>query len=150
MRPGLALLTCLVSLALLGCKSPAPSAPAPSPSTAWMTTPSGLGIRDLVPGKGPQPRAGQTCVVHVKGWVEEAGGPGAPFLDTRKRGFPDVFPLGAGRVIQGWDEGLATMKQGGRRLLRVPPALGYAPQEMGKGVTPGATLLFELDLLEVR
>jgi len=154
MRIGLALLVCLVSLAPYGCKSPQASAPPPAASAptapAWITSTSGLGIRDINQGTGPSPRPGQTCVVYAKGWVEEPGNDGTTFLDTRKRGFPDVFPIGAGRVIKGWDEGLATMKKGGKRLLRVPPSLGYAPNEMGKGVTPGATLIFELELLEIR
>jgi len=158
MRVGFALLICLASAAFQGCNSPristvSPVPPAPaalSASSAWITTPSGLGLRDLVTGEGPMPRLGQTCVVHALGWVEEAGGKGAAFLDTRKRGFPMLFPLGGGRVIKGWDEGLATMKKGGRRLLRVPPALGYSPQELGRDIPPGSTLLFELELLEIR
>ncbi|MBK9795910.1 MAG: FKBP-type peptidyl-prolyl cis-trans isomerase [Holophagaceae bacterium] len=158
MRIGFALLICLASTAFQGCKSPqantaAPVTPAPaalSVSSTLITTPSGLGIRDLVPGEGPTPRPGQTCVVHALGWVEEAGGKGAAFLDTRKRGFPVRFPLGGGLVIKGWEEGLATMKKGGRRLLRVPPALGYSPQELGRDIPPGSTLLFELELLDIR
>jgi len=149
-----ALSVCLVSLAFYGCKSPQASTPPPvapaSTTPAWITSASGLGMRDLAPGEGPSPRPGQTCVVYAKGWVEESGNQEATFLDTRKRGFPDIFPIGVGRVIKGWDEGLATMKKGGRRLLRVPPSLGYAPNEMGKGVTPGATLIFELELVEIR
>lgn len=158
MRIGFALLVCLASSAFQGCKSPqasaaAPVPPAPAASSAsdpWMTTPSGLGIRDLLPGEGSTPRPGQTCVIHALGWVEEAGARGATFLDTRKRGFPVLFPLGGGLVIKGWEEGLATMKKGGRRLLRVPPALGYSPQELGRDIPPGATLLFELELLDIR
>jgi peptidylprolyl isomerase len=84
------------------------------------------------------------------GWVEEQGAKGRVFLDTRKRGYPDLFPLGVGRVIKGWDEGLATMKKGGRRLLRVPPTLSYAPGELRGDIPAGATLLFELELLEIR
>lgn len=147
MRIGIALLICLAAPVFQGCKSPntAPSVPA-----SWVTMPSGLGIRDLVPGDGATPRLGQTCVVYAKGWVEEAGAQGTVILDTRKRGFPDLFPLGGGRVIKGWEEGLATMKKGGRRLLRVPPSLGYSPQELGRDIPPGSTLLFELELLDIR
>jgi len=158
MRIGFALLICLASSAFQGCRSPqarptSPVPPAPAATgvaSAWMTTPSGLGIRDLAAGEGPTPRLGQTCVVHAMGWVEEAEGRGAAFLDTRKRGFPVLFPLGGGRVIKGWDEGIATMKKGGRRLLRVPPALGYSPQELGRDIPPGSTLQFELELLDIR
>jgi peptidylprolyl isomerase len=84
------------------------------------------------------------------GWVEEKGAKGHVFLDTRKRGFPATFPVGVGRVIKGWDEGLLTMKQGGKRLLRVPPSLGYSPQEAGQDIPPGATLIFELELVAIR
>ncbi len=158
MRIGLALLVCLASSAFQGCKPPQAGAPSPAPSAptalaafpSWVTTPSGLGIKDILPGEGSMPRPGQTCVVYAKGWVEEAGTQGAVILDTRKRGFPDLFPLGGGRVIQGWEEGLATMKKGGRRLLRVPPSLGYSPQEMGRDIPPGSTLIFELELLDIR
>jgi FKBP-type peptidyl-prolyl cis-trans isomerase len=89
-------------------------------------------------------------VVHVQGWVEEQGQKGRSFTDTRKRGFPHVFPLGGERVIKGWEEGLATMQPGGRRQLRVPPALGYSKAELGRDIPEGATLLFELELVEVR
>jgi peptidylprolyl isomerase len=84
------------------------------------------------------------------GWVEDKGGKGAVFLDTHKRGFPDLFPFGVGRVIKGWDEGLATMKKGGKRLLRVPPSLGYSSAELGKDIPAGATLVFELELIDIR
>jgi len=141
-----ALFVCLVSLAPFGCKSPQTSAP----SASWTTSSTGLGMQDLAPGEGPSPRPGQTCVVYAKGWVEASGNQGATFLDTRKRGFPDVFPIGVGRVIKGWDEGLATMKKGGKRLLRVPPGLGYSPAELGRDIPAGATLIFELELLEIR
>ena len=144
MQIGLALLISLVAIASPGCKAPQAKA------LAWSTTPSGLSFVDLVPGDGPSPRPGQTCVVYATGWVEAQGDKGRPFLDTRKRGFPDIFPLGGGRVIQGWEAGLATMKKGGKRLLRVPPSLGYAPRELGKDIPPGSTLLFELELLDIR
>jgi peptidylprolyl isomerase len=144
MRNGLALFISLGLLTAFGCTSPKTVAP------AWTTSPSGLESRDLVPGEGPAPRPGQTCVVYAMGWIEEQGGKGRAFLDTRKRGFPDIFPIGAGRVIKGWDEGLATMKKGGKRLLRVPPSLGYSPAELGRDIPAGATLLFELELLDIR
>jgi peptidylprolyl isomerase len=134
----------LITLLGFGCKSPQTGA------SAWTTLPSGLGLTDLVQGQGAQPKAGQTCVVEAVGWIEEGGAKGRSFLDTRKRGYPVSFPLGGGRVIKGWEEGLATMKKGGKRLLRVPPALGYSPQELGQDIPPGSTLLFELELLDIR
>jgi peptidylprolyl isomerase len=143
-RSGFSVLIGLLVLVPTGCKTPQAQV------SSWSTSPSGLGSQDLVQGEGPSPRLGQTCVVHSTGWIEEQGGKGRPFLDTRKRGYPDIFPFGVGRVIKGWDEGLATMKKGGRRLLRVPPSLGYSPRELGQDIPAGATLLFELELLDIR
>lgn len=138
----------LVTLSLfLGCVSPGK---APVPQPAFTVTGSGLGILDLKEGEGASPRVAQSCVVDVQGWIEEGGKKGKPILDTRKRGYPAVFPLGVGRVIPGWDEGIATMKKGGRRLLRVPPPLGYSRQEAGEDIPPGSTLLFEVDLIDIR
>ncbi len=144
MRASIACSMVLMSAVSFGCKSPQGSLP------VWSTSPSGLGVVDLVAGEGPSPTLGQVCVIESLGWIEENGGKGRLFLDTRKRGFPDTFPLGVSRVIKGWDEGIATMKQGGRRLLRVPPGLGYSPQEAGKDIPPDATLIFELELIDLR
>lgn len=136
----------LVLITFLGfsCRSPQPGA------SVLTTLPSGLGVLDLSPGQGTSPKVGQTCIVEALGWIEEGGVKGRPFLDTKKRGFPLSFPLGGGRVIKGWEEGLATMKKGGRRLLRVPPALGYSTQELGNDIPPGSILIFELELLDIR
>jgi peptidylprolyl isomerase len=137
------------SLALLllfaGCHAPESSSSAPK----FATTPSGLGVVDLVVGTGPTPKLAQTCVMEAFGWVEEKGAKGHLFLDTRKRGYPITFPLGVGRVIAGWDEGVATMKLGGKRLLRVPPSLGYNRMEVGTDIPPGTSLIFELELVEI-
>jgi len=138
-------LSCLMlTWAMFGCRGPQAQGP------TWTPTASGLGILDLAPGTGPSPVLGQSCTVEVLGWIEEKGQKGTLFLDTRKRGFPARFPLGVGRVIKGWDEGVATMKQGGRRLLRVPPALGYTPREAKGEIPADATLLFEIELIAVR
>ena len=144
MRASFACLIVLMSAVSFGCKAPQSSHP------AWSTSQSGLGIVDIVTGEGPSPHLGQVCVVETMGWVEEQGGKRRAFLDTRKRGFPDTFPLGVGRVIKGWDEGVATMKKGGKRLLRVPPSLGYSPRELGNDIPAGATLIFELELIDLR
>ena len=144
MRVSIACSIVLMFAVSFGCKTPRSSLP------AWSTSPSGLGVVDLVAGEGPSPTPGQVCVVESMAWIEEHGGKGRLFLDTRKRGFPDTFPLGVSRVIKGWDEGIATMKQGGKRLLRVPPGLGYSPQEAGKDIPPDATLIFELELIDIR
>jgi len=144
MRAGFAFLLILLTAVSHGCKSPQSSQP------SWATRPSGLGILELVPGEGPSPRQGQACVVEASGWIEENGAKGRQFLDTRKRGFQERFPVGVGRVIKGWDEGLATMKKGGKRLLRVPPSLGYSPAEARNDIPAGATLIFELELVDFR
>jgi peptidylprolyl isomerase len=142
--------SCLIALITaagitFGCKSPRPASPQGS-----STYSSGLAVAELALGEGPSPRLGQTCVVEARGWIEEKGGKGKLFLDTRKRGYPDTFPLGVGRVIKGWDEGVATMKKGGRRWLRVPPALGYSPVERGQDIPTDAALIFELELVDIR
>lgn len=144
MRVRAAIPLVLVTLLGFGCQSPRTGA------GALTTLPSGLGVMDLATGEGASPRIGQTCVVEAQGWIAEGGVKGKAFLDTRKRGFPVSFPLGGGRVIKGWEEGLATMKKGGKRLLRVPPALGYSPQELGNDIPPGSILIFELELLDIR
>ncbi len=155
-------LTALLALLPFGCRppqaagpapavvAPPPAAPATLPALAWTTTPSGLGIQDLVVGNGATPALAQVCVVEVLAWIEQDGRKGTLFLDTRKRGWPATFPLGVKRVIQGWDEGVATMKVGGRRLLRVPPALGYSAREAGRDIPADANLIFEVELIEVR
>jgi len=143
-RASLASLIALTVLPFMGCRPPQTNAP------AWSTTPSGLGFQAVTPGSGPSPKLGQVCVVDSLGWIEENGQKGKLFMDTRKRGFPDRFPVGVGRVIKGWDEALLTMKVGEKRLLRVPSALGYTPQEAGEGIPPGATLIFELELIAIR
>jgi len=138
-----------LSLILLGgsCRPPTPP---PAPRLIQPVSASGLGVEDLVIGSGPMPKPGQTCTVEALGWVEEHGAKGHLFLDTRKQGYPTVFPFGVGRVIKGWEEGLATMKQGGKRRLRVPPSLGYTAREAGEDIPAGATLIFEIDLIGVR
>ena len=110
-----------------------------------VTTPSGLKYTDVKEGTGAQPRAGQTAVVHYTGWLLD----GTKFDSSKDRGQPFQFPLGQGRVIKGWDEGVATMKVGGRRRLVVPPALAYGPAAR-PGIPANSTLVFDVELLEVR
>jgi len=117
---------------------------------AMTTTPSGLQFEDTQPGSGKSPVKGQTCVMHYTGWLWVNGAKGAKFDSSRDRGRPFSFPLGQGRVIKGWDEGVATMNQGGKRTLLIPPELGYGARGAGGVIPPNATLVFEVELLEIQ
>jgi peptidylprolyl isomerase len=113
-------------------------------------TESGLGYEDLVVGTGPSPVTGQTCVMHYTGWLWVNEAKGTKFDSSVDRGSPFEFPIGRGRVIKGWDEGVSTMKVGGKRTLLIPPQLGYGDRGAGNVIPPGATLLFEVELLGVK
>jgi peptidylprolyl isomerase len=115
-----------------------------------MTTPSGLKMIDLKVGTGPSPHTGQTCVMHYTGWLYEAGKKGAKFDSSVDRGKPFEFPIGMHQVIAGWDEGVATMKVGGKRTLIIPPALGYGERGAGGVIPPNATLIFDVELLGIK
>lgn len=108
-----------------------------------------LQITDTVAGQGDEARKGQTVTVHYTGWLHENGQRGAKFDSSRDRGDPFEFPLGAGMVIRGWDEGVAGMKVGGQRTLLIPPGMGYGARGAGGVIPPNATLLFEVELLAV-
>ncbi len=112
----------------------------------FTVTESGLKYYDFVEGDGDMPEAGQTVVVHYTGWLED----GTKFDSSLDRGQPFPFPLGMGSVIPGWDEGLATMKVGGKRQLVIPPELGYGDAGSGATIPPGAVLIFEVELLEIQ
>jgi peptidylprolyl isomerase len=115
-----------------------------------MTTASGLQIIDTQAGTGATPKAGQTCVMHYTGWLYDNGAKGKKFDSSVDRGQPFEFPIGAGRVIKGWDEGVATMKVGGKRTLIIPPQLGYGERGAGGVIPPNATLMFDVELLGVK
>ena len=115
-----------------------------------MTTASGLKIIDTQVGTGATPRTGQTCVMHYTGWLYENGQKGKKFDSSVDRNEPFEFPIGQGQVIAGWDEGVATMKVGGKRTLIIPPELGYGARGAGGVIPPNATLIFEVELLEVK
>ena len=115
-----------------------------------MTTSSGLKITDTTVGTGATPQTGQTCVMHYTGWLYDGGKKGAKFDSSVDRGQPFQFPLGVGRVIRGWDEGVATMKVGGKRTLIIPPELGYGARGDGGVIPPNATLIFDVELLDVK
>jgi len=115
-----------------------------------MTTPSGLQIIDTAIGSGVSPKPGQTCVMHYTGWIYEDGKKGKKFDSSVDRNEPFEFPIGQHRVIAGWDEGVATMKVGGKRTLIIPPALGYGARGAGGVIPPNATLMFDVELLNVK
>jgi peptidylprolyl isomerase len=115
-------------------------------SEKMMTTASGLQFSDLVVGSGASPQVGQVAVVHYTGWLKD----GTKFDSSLDRGQPFEFAIGRGMVIKGWDEGVSTMKVGGKRRLVIPPALGYGAQGAGGVIPPNAELTFEVELLGVR
>ena len=115
-----------------------------------VTLPSGVNYTDEVVGTGPQPTAGQTVTVHYTGWLDDNGKPGRKFDSSRDRGQPFSFTIGAGQVIAGWDQGVATMHVGGKRTLIIPPESGYGSRGAGGVIPPNATLIFDVELLGVR
>jgi peptidylprolyl isomerase len=116
-----------------------------------VTTASGLEITDTKVGTGATPRPGQICVMHYTGWLNQNGAKGSKFDSSVDRGRPFEFTIGKGQVIKGWDEGVATMKVGGKRTLVIPPELGYGARGAGGGIIPpNATLIFEVELLDVK
>jgi len=128
---------------------------APTTATAQtvgktMTTPSGLQITDSKIGTGATPRPGQICVMHYTGWLYQDGVKGKKFDSSVDRGQPFEFAIGQHQVIGGWDEGVATMKVGGKRTLIIPPALGYGARGAGGLIPPNATLIFDVELLAVK
>ncbi len=115
-----------------------------------VTTPSGLKIEDTKVGEGASPATGQTCIMHYTGWLYVNGQKGSKFDSSVDRGEPFEFPIGTGRVIKGWDEGVASMKVGGKRTLIIPPELGYGARGAGGAIPPNATLVFDVELLGIR
>jgi peptidylprolyl isomerase len=115
-----------------------------------VTTASGLQMIDTKVGTGASPRQNQTAVVHYTGWLYENGVKSKKFDSSVDRNEPFEFPVGAGRVIRGWDEGVASMKIGGKRTLIVPPQLGYGARGAGGAIPPNATLIFDVELLGVK
>ncbi|MBI3803920.1 MAG: FKBP-type peptidyl-prolyl cis-trans isomerase [Nitrospirae bacterium] len=109
-------------------------------------TASGLEYVDEVEGKGASPKKGQTVIVHYTGWLTD----GKKFDSSRDRNEPFAFQIGVGQVIPGWDEGVMTMKVGGKRKLTIPPDLGYGKRGAGGVIPPNATLLFDVELIDIK
>jgi peptidylprolyl isomerase len=120
--------------------------PAEVAEADYTSTDSGLKYTDLNEGPGQSPEVGNQVIVHYIGWLED----GTMFDSSLNRGQPFIFPLGQGQVIPGWDEGVASMKVGGRRQLVIPSDLGYGAQGSGDVIPPNATLIFEVELLGIQ
>jgi FKBP-type peptidyl-prolyl cis-trans isomerase len=122
-------------------------------SNRAFAAPKELTMTDHVIGTGEIAVAGKTVFVHYTGWLFDDAAPdnkGKKFDSSRDRGSPFSFPLGAGHVIQGWDQGVAGMKVGGQRTLIIPPELGYGARGAGGVIPPNATLVFDVELLDVK
>ena len=119
-------------------------------SATPVTTAPGLQIIDTKVGTGAAPRQNQTVVVHYTGWLYVNGAKGQKFDSSVDRNEPFEFPVGAGRVIRGWDEGVGSMKVGGKRTLIIPPQLGYGARGAGGVIPPNATLIFDVELLGLK
>lgn len=133
-------------------KAPADSTTATAGQSQEQTMSTELVKNDVVVGTGEPIARGQVAVVHYTGWLYEPSAPehkGKKFDSSRDRGQPFRFPVGGGRVIQGWDQGVAGMQVGGQRILTVPAALGYGERGAGGVIPPNATLLFEVELLAI-
>jgi peptidylprolyl isomerase len=145
----------LAALAIVAALAGVFAAGATSTATAQavgttMTTPSGLKITDSKIGTGATPKPGQICVMHYTGWLYQNGAKGQKFDSSVDRGQPFEFSIGKRQVIGGWDEGVATMKVGGKRTLIIPPELGYGARGAGGVIPPNATLIFDVELLDVK
>lgn len=150
-RPVTPLVVLLLVIALPACSSNGdntddPPTPRTVEAADFTTTESGLQYHDFTEGDGAEAATGDRVTVHYNGWLEADS---TLFDSSVQRGQPFSFELGAGQVIEGWDEGVAGMRVGGERQLVIPPALGYGDQGAGDAIPPGATLIFEVELLSV-
>lgn len=154
MRSAAGLVVLLMSLPLSAGDAPKAAAAnqAGRKEPVVVTTDSGLKYVDVVVGTGATPRRGQTCTVHYTGWLDDGrGGRGKKFDSSRDQGKPLSVPVGEGKLIKGWDEGIVGMKVGGKRTLYVPSYLGYGPRGAGDGVIPpNADLIFDVELIWVK
>ena len=117
---------------------------------AMITTASGLKYVDLTPGSGESPQKGQKCTMHYTGWLWVNEAKGTKFDSSVDRKEPFAFTIGVGQVIKGWDEGVSTMKKGGKRTLYIPAELGYGTRGAGGVIPPNATLVFDVELIDFK
>jgi peptidylprolyl isomerase len=145
-----ALLALAIAAALAGCTAGTSDAGTAQVAANAVIPASGLQITDAKIGTGFTPKPGQTCIVHYTGWLYVNGAKGAKFDSSVDRKKPFSFVLGEHKVIEGWERGVSTMKVGGKRTLIIPPALGYGSAGGGAAIPPNATLIFEVELLDVK
>ena len=138
--------TLVFDVELVGIQAGSAAAPTVVDAADYITTTSGMKYHDFVVGSGATPTSGQQVLVHYTGWLLN----GAKFDSSLDRGEPFAFNIGVGQVIPGWDEGVMSMRVGGKRQLVIPAALGYGARGAGGVIPPNATLVFEVELLEVR
>ncbi|MGJ8618957.1 MAG: FKBP-type peptidyl-prolyl cis-trans isomerase [Methylophilaceae bacterium] len=148
------LITALCLLSLNACQAESSNVADNNKETTEMTqTITELVKNDTVVGDGREAEIGFTVSVHYTGWLYDENAPdkkGEKFDSSVDRGQPFEFPLGAGQVIQGWDQGFAGMKIGGKRTLIIPPEMGYGARGAGGVIPPNATLIFDVELLDVK
>jgi FKBP-type peptidyl-prolyl cis-trans isomerase FkpA len=137
---------------MAGCAPPRPASPTTTTSSSENQV-AELQVQDLVVGQGAEATAGSKVTVHYSGWLYDhaaTGHKGKPFDSSREHGQPFSFALGARQVIAGWDQGVAGMRVGGQRRLVIPAALAYGDRGAGGVIPPGATLVFDVELLDVQ
>lgn len=148
MKPFLKHVCAAALLSLMAGAGIAADAVAPVDAKAMVTTASGLQYKDVKLGTGAVAKSGSKVNVHYTGWLQNPdGSTGKKFDSSRERGQPFQFPLGGGQVIRGWDEGVQGMQVGGQRRLVIPAALGYGQRGAAGVIPPGATLIFDVELL---
>jgi peptidylprolyl isomerase len=147
-----ALLALIAAVALVGgCSSNGTTSQTAAQPVSVAAGPAAeMQITDVTVGTGASPKLGATLVMHYTGWLYENGAKGKKFDSSVDRGQPFEFQIGVGKVIAGWDKGIATMQVGGKRTLIIPPQLAYGSTGAGGLIPPNATLLFEVELLDVR
>ncbi len=150
-RPSILLVSIVTAALVSGCASNTTNQVTAQSASVAATPAAKLQIKDITVGTGASPKLGATCVMHYTGWLYENGVKGKKFDSSVDRGQPFEFQIGMGKVIAGWDKGIASMKVGGKRTLIIPPQLAYGGGGGGGGlIPPNATLLFEVELLDVR
>lgn len=145
MKKFLILVIIVSSLFVLSCSSSKDSAKDNAKESTLQTTPSGLQFEDIIIGMGAQPEKGKEVTVHYVGTLQD----GTIFDSSKEKDKPFKFKIGVGQVIKGWDEGVMSMRVGGKRKLIIPPSLGYGERAAGK-IPPNSVLIFEVELLDIK